>query len=303
MEINIMIEAQNGVNWERWQRLLLTVEACGFDGLYRSDHFTNGSPPDRDSLEAWVSLTWVASHTQRIQFGTLVSPAAFRHPAMLARMAAAVDDLSNGRLRLGLGAGWQEREHTHFGLPLLAIPERFARFEEYLTVVTRLLSSDQPVDFQGSFYTLQEALLLPRPQRKGGPPLTIGGNGPVRTLPLVARFADEWNCFWQHEARRRELNARLDALLAAQGRSPADVRRTMMTGLLFARDDTDLKRKLDQKKTTLAEALASPQVVGTPSMVRDQCAALAEHGLDGLMLQWMEVDDLQGLEQFARAVL
>ncbi len=121
LEIAIMIEGQNGLNWERWQRLAIAVEALGFAGLFRSDHYTNANPPDMDSLELWVSLTWLASHTQRIQFGPLVTPVSFRNPSMTARMAAAVDDLSQGRLVLGVGAGWQEREHTNYGWELLDI--------------------------------------------------------------------------------------------------------------------------------------------------------------------------------------
>src|SRR5512146_2018438 len=110
MEIAIMIEGQNGLNWSRWQRIAAAVEDLGFAGLYRSDHFTNPSPPDIDSLELWVSLTWLASHTRRIEFGPLVSPFSFRHPVFTARMGSMVDDLSQGRLTLGVGAGWQERE-------------------------------------------------------------------------------------------------------------------------------------------------------------------------------------------------
>ncbi len=129
MEIAIMIEGQNGLTWPHWQRIAATVEDLGFAGLYRSDHFTNADAPDKNSLECWTSLTWLASHTRRIEFGPLVSPVSFRPAAMLARMAAAVDDLSGRRLTLGLGAGWQEREHHLFGLDLLNTKERFVRFE------------------------------------------------------------------------------------------------------------------------------------------------------------------------------
>ena len=118
MEVAIMIEGQNGLNWKRWQRMAAAVEDLGFVGLYRSDHYTNADPPDKDSLELWVSLTWLASHTRRIEFGPLVSPVSFRNPTMLARMAAAVDDLSGGRLTLGVGAGWQEREGELWAVPV-----------------------------------------------------------------------------------------------------------------------------------------------------------------------------------------
>ncbi len=147
IEVALMIEGQNGLNWERWQRIAKAVDEMGFAGLYRSDHYTNANPPDKDSLELWVSLTWLASHTKQIEFGPLVSPVSFRQPTMTARMAAAVDDLSNGRLILGLGAGWQEREHANYGWDLLEVAPRFARFAEGLEVITRLLHSDEPVDF------------------------------------------------------------------------------------------------------------------------------------------------------------
>src|SRR5512136_770106 len=158
MDIAIMIEGQNGLNWPRWQRIARAVESLGFAGLYRSDHFTNSNLPDVDSLELWTSLTWLASHTARIAFGPLVSPVSFRDPRMTARIARDVDDLSGGRLTLGLGAGWQEREHTNFGYDLLDLPERFARFEEGLQVVVCLLRSDAPVSLDGKYYRLREAV-------------------------------------------------------------------------------------------------------------------------------------------------
>src|SRR5512134_57195 len=145
LEIAIMIEGQNGLTWPRSQKIVGLVEELGFVGLYRSDHFTNGSAPDIDSLELWTSLTWLACNSSRIEFGPLVTPFSFRHPAFTARMASAVDDLSGGRLTLGLGAGWQGREHHLFGFDLLEPKSRFDRFEEGMEVLTRLLQSDEPV--------------------------------------------------------------------------------------------------------------------------------------------------------------
>ena len=149
MDVAIMIEGQDGLNWPRWQRIGLAVEALGFAGLYRSDHFTNPEAPDKDSLELWLSLTWLASHTQRIEFGPLVTPVSFRHPVFTARIGAQLDDLAGGRLVLGVGAGWEEREHTAFGFDLLALAERMQRFEESLEVISRLLHSDTPVSLPG----------------------------------------------------------------------------------------------------------------------------------------------------------
>src|SRR5260221_13063670 len=122
-EIALMIEGQDGLNWDCWQGIARTAEDAGFVGLYRSDHFTNPRGPYKDSLECWTSLTWLASHTSRLDFGPLVSPVSFRHPSMLVRMAAAVDELSGGRLQFGIGAGWQEREHTNYSYHLGSISE------------------------------------------------------------------------------------------------------------------------------------------------------------------------------------
>ncbi|MCU0520041.1 MAG: TIGR03560 family F420-dependent LLM class oxidoreductase [Anaerolineae bacterium] len=303
MDRNIMIEAQAGVYWPEWQRLARTVEDLGFDGLYRSDHFPHGSPPTQAALELWVSLTWLAANTRRIAFGPLVSPTAFRSPAMTAWMALQVDDLSGGRLRLGLGAGWHEGEHRAFGFPLLDVGPRFERFREALEVVTHLLRSDEPVSFHGATYTLDNALLLPRPARPGGPPITIGGNGRQRTLPLVAKYADEWNAVWRAPTEWRALNVRLDGLLVAAGRRPSAVRRTMMTGIFFGRTDAELREILARRGQTAEALRAMGAVVGTAAAVRDQLAELGAMGLDGVMLQWLDLDDWDRLEALAKAVL
>ncbi|MFB6253575.1 MAG: LLM class flavin-dependent oxidoreductase, partial [Halobacteriaceae archaeon] len=134
-DIALMIEGQNGLTWDRWQRIGHTAEQLGFQGLFRSDHFTNPEGPMKDSLELWVSLTWLAANTEDIEFGPLVTPMSFRDPVFTARMGKDVDNLADGRLILGVGAGWQKREHDMFGYDLLDIPERFDRFEEGVEVI------------------------------------------------------------------------------------------------------------------------------------------------------------------------
>ncbi|MDR5682677.1 MAG: LLM class F420-dependent oxidoreductase [Armatimonadota bacterium] len=303
MDVAIMVEGQNGLNWPRWKRTVRAVEDLGFAGLYRSDHFTNAAPPDRDSLELWVSLTWLAEHTTRIAFGPLCTPASFRHPVFTARMAAQVDDLSGGRMTLGMGAGWQEREHVKFGFDLLDVPERFRRFEESLQVVTHLLRDDGPVSYTGRYYTLREAQLLPRPQRPGCPPILVGGNGPRRTLPLAARYASEWNATFQTPAGFAELSARLDALLVRNGRPPHAVRRSMMTGLLFGRSRSEIEQRASARGRTVEELRARGVLVGGPSEIRDQLQALGGVGVQRVMLQWLDLDDAAGLEALARTVV
>src|SRR6185369_2928097 len=244
LEIAIMIEGQNGLTWSRWQKIVRLVEELGFVGLYRSDHFTNSNGTDLESLELWTSLTWLACNSSRIEFGPLVTPFSFRHPAFTARMASAVDDLANGRLTLGLGAGWQEREHQLYGFDLLDVPARFDRFEEGLQVVTQLLKSDSAVSFDGNYFHLREATLLPRPQRPGGPRILIGGNGPKRTPELIARYADEWNAVYVSREKLSKANAHLDDVLKQYKRDPKSVRRSMMTGCVFGSTDSSLNEKL-----------------------------------------------------------
>ncbi len=303
LEIAVMLEGQNGLTWPRWQNSARVVEDLGFAGLYRSDHFTNAQPPDKESLELWVSLTWLASHTERIEFGPLVSPLSFRHPALTARMASAVDDLSNGRLTLGLGAGWQEREHHLFGFDLLDMKSRFERFEEGLQVITSLFHNNEPVTLEGKYYQLRAATLLPRPARPGGPRILIGGNGEKLTLPLAAKFADEWNALFLLPREFARLNARLDEMLAAHWRPPSSVRRSMMTGLCFGRTRKELDEILAAKNQTAEDLRRKGLIVGAGEEVKRQLAELETAGLQRIMLQWLELDDLAGLEALAKAVL
>lgn len=305
LDVAIMIEGQNGLNWPRWKRIVRAVEDSGYAGLYRSDHFTNANPPDMDSLELWTSLTWLASNTRRIEFGPLVTPVSFRHPTLTARMAAAVDDLSEGRLTLGLGAGWQEREHEHYGWDLLDVPGRFKRFEEGLEVIIRLLQSEEAVDFEGEFYRLREAILLPRPKREGGPPILVGGNGPKMTLPMAARFADEWNAVFLSPNDFKGRSRRLDELAEAQGRDPAEVRRSMMTGCVFGTDEAEVKSKVEARtsgKRTIEELRERGLIAGTANEITDQLGGLAEAGVQRVMLQWLDLDDIEGIEAMAARI-
>ena len=303
-QIGIMIEGQDGLNWPRWQQLLRAAEDCGYQCVFRSDHFTNPEGEDKDSLELWISLAYAASHTSRIEFGPLVAPVTFRHPSMNARYAAAVDDLSGGRLVLGMGAGWQGREHQKFGIAFYDFARRYEMLEEALELTRRLLRNDTPSDFQGAHYQLEEAVLLPRPARPGGPPILIGGNGPKRTLPLAA------------EVRRR-----MERGLSEPGRlsraARADGRLYARTGTgggrdqIFADDAGHLpvprKHKLDSflhESGIGDEALCEGRmIVGAAAEVVDQLSARVEAGVERFMLQWMELDDIENLELLARDVL
>jgi F420-dependent oxidoreductase-like protein len=303
MNIAIMIEGQDGLTWPRWQNLARAVEDLGFSGLFRSDHFTNAKPPDKDSLELWVSLTWLASHTTRIEFGPLVSPVSFRHPAFTARMASAVDDLSAGRLVLGLGAGWQVREHELYGFDLLEAGPRFDRFEEGLEVITRLFQSDKPVTFGGHYFQLHEATLLPRPVRPGGPLIAIGGNGVKRTLPYVVRYASEWNAVYLPAEQLRDLNGKLDGLLDQAGRPHSSIRRSAMLGCIYAETMEQVNNKLNSRNQTFEGFRQLGGLVGTGDQIRQQLLGLQGTGVQRVMLQWLDQDDLKGLDSLAHQIL
>lgn len=306
LDVAIMIEGQDGLNWPRWQRIAKIVENSGYAGLYRSDHYTNANPPDKDSLELWASLTWLADNTKRIEFGPLVTPVSFRHPTLTARMAAAVDDLSDARLTLGVGAGWQEREHEKFGWELLDVPERFQRYEEGVKVIKMLLESNEPVDFEGKYYHLKEAILLPRPQRSGGPPILIGGNGMKRSLPMAAKYADEWNGVYLTPSEFSKRYERLNQLLESEGRDPATLRRSLMTGIVFGKDDNEVKRKVQVRtggKRTTDELRQRGAAVGTANQIVDQLGQWAEAGVQRVMLQWLELDDHDGIAAMAQEIL
>jgi F420-dependent oxidoreductase-like protein len=301
LEVAIMVEGQEGVGWDRWRRLALAVENLGYAGLFRSDHFPNKQTGlYKDSLELWASLAWLAENTSRIEFGPLVSPVSFRHPVITAWQASSVDNLAGGRLRLGLGAGWNEWEHGTFGFDVLDTDLRFARFEEGLEVVTRLLRNDEPVSFEGEFYRLHDAMLLPCSPRPGGTPVVVGGNGVRRTLPLAALYADEWNAVFLKAGAFEDLNARLDGLVREAGRAPEQVRRTLMTRVIFGRTEADVDRKLE---VTSRHHLPEAVLAGTTGEIVERLGRLSEAGVQRVMLQWLEVDDIDALEAMAHSVL
>jgi F420-dependent oxidoreductase-like protein len=311
MRIGIMIEGQEGLTWDRWFRIAERAEALGLDSLCRSDHyFSLMGHPERPALECWTSLTALATRTQRIRFGPLVSPMTFRHPALLARMAAAVDGLSAGRLTLGIGAGWNESEHAAYGIALPPLKERFDRLEEGITVI-RALWTGGPVDLEGTYYPLRGAAGFPRPLQQPAPPLLIGGDGEVRLLRIVARHADEWNSHAAGPEAYHAKRARLEEHCRAVGRNPDAIARSWMGGVLIATDEHELAEKAawmqaflaalaDVDPSTAADQLRRRHwLVGTVDQIGKQLEAWTAVGVQRVMLQWYNLDDLEGLALLA----
>ena len=316
MKIGVMVEGQEGLNWDRWFRIAEKVESLGLDSLWRSDHFFSVmGRTERDSLEAWTSLTALAQRTKRITFGPLVSPMTFRHPALLARMATAVDLLSEGRLVLGVGAGWNEDEHASFGITLPPLKERMGRLEEGIKVI-RALWKGGPVDLDGQYYPLCGATAMPRPSKPTGPPLLIGGDGEVRLLAIVARYADEWNSHAPGPEAYQAKRKKLEEHCRAVGRNPEEIRRSRMQGVLIASDKKGLEERArwfkgfmtalrDVPDEQVLEALRSKSwLVGTPEEIAKQLGEWSAVGVQRVMLQYYDLDDMDGLvllAQVARA--
>jgi alkanesulfonate monooxygenase SsuD/methylene tetrahydromethanopterin reductase-like flavin-dependent oxidoreductase (luciferase family) len=190
-----------------------------------------------------------------------------------------------------------------FGLDLLDVKGRMRRFEEGLQVVSKLLKSGEPFSFSGDFYDLKDAILLPRPARPGGPPIVVGGNGRHRTLQLAAMYADEWNGTSQTPERFRDRMQRLDKYLAKEGRKSTDLRRTAMAGLAFGRDKGELEKRIAFYGRNTEEIRAEGKLVGDAHEIAEQLNALAEAGCQRVMLQWLDQDDLEGLESLAKVLL
>ena len=303
-----MIEGQMGLTWERWKRIVEVVESSGYAGLFRSDHFTNPTGPDEESLELIVALTYVADHSERLHFGPLVSPMGYRDPVMLTRQIAALSDLSGGRAILGMGAGWQQREHEAYGYDLLDVGPRVDRLADGLEVATKLLRSDGPVTHDGPFYRLKDAELLPQPSHHV--PIMVGVNGPKRTMPLAARYADIWNGGAAGPDAFADKVEHLYTLVESEGRARDDVKATMMTGVFFGADESSLAARLERlrRRPDLAELsiedliervrTAGP-VVGGPDEVREQLKAYEAAGVEEIMLQWFDLTDIDSIAAFA----
>jgi F420-dependent oxidoreductase-like protein len=311
MQIGIMLEGQEGLNWERWVRISQQVEGLGLDSLWRSDHFFSVmARSERDSLECWTSLTELATRARRIRFGPLVSPMTFRHPALLARMAAAVDGLSNGRLVLGVGAGWNEAEHAAYGITLPPMKERMDRLEEGIRVIKALWSGG-PVSLSGEYYSLKDATLHPVPVQQPGVPLLIGGDGEQRLLRIVAQYADEWNSHPHSREIFAHKRRRLVEHCKDVGRDPETITCSTMLGVCIAADQDALAERGRWFKSFLTSLRDVPSdyvlralrergwLVGVPDEIAEQLRNWESVGVQRVMLQYFDMDDLEGLKLLA----
>jgi F420-dependent oxidoreductase-like protein len=314
MDLGVMIEGQEHLDWDLWRRLCRETEDLGFESLWRSDHFFSLSGPhDRNALETYLSFVLLAETTERIKFGPLVASMTFRHPSLLARQAAQVDLLSGGRFICGMGAGWNVPEHESFGIPFPPVGERMDILEESIQVC-RTLWGDGPASFEGKHFQLNDVECYPKPAQEHLP-ILVGGGGERRTLRIVAEHADEWNVVGQNLQGYAHKRSVLERHCADVGRDPAEIRHSQMAGFVIGRDDAEVKAHLGR----IAEMLPMFQrqepdellrgtaergwLVGTPGEVVEEIGRRGEAGITRIMMQHHANADFDTLELIASEVL
>ena len=297
-----MIEGQEGVTWEDWVALADACEENGIEALFRSDLYVSGSDESRPVLDAWATIAGLAARTAKLQFGTLVSPATFRHPSVLARNAATADEISGGRVTLGMGAGWMEREHEAYGFDFATARERVARFREQVEIAHRLLREDG-VDFSGEHYTLENAPGLKRPNL----PLLVGGSVKPGTVEPAVRFADEYNTFFVTTDEARTRRQTLDDACERAGRDPATLRYSLMAPLVVGSTDAEVResaRRIGERfgrdPQQVLERYGEFGPVGTVEQVIERLKQMEEIGYERVMLQHLAHQDLDTVALIGR---
>jgi F420-dependent oxidoreductase-like protein len=309
MRVALMIEGQEGVTWEQWCALAAACEEHGVDTLFRSDHYISQADESGNvAHDAWTTLSALAERTTTLRLGTLVSPATFRYPALLANAAATVDHVSGGRIELGLGAGWMEREHHAFGFPFPETAVRVEMFAEQLEIVHRLWTEER-IDFHGRHYTLEDAPGLPKPVQQPRPPLLVGGGGKRGTAEPAARFADEYNSPFVSPDDYARIRTSVVRACERVGRDPATMRFSTMTGCLIGstRDEAlERARQLygrmrrDVDFDTWLERYGQRSVVGSVDEVAARLHEYEQAGCERVMLQHLLHADLEPVRLIGR---
>lgn len=313
MRSALMTEPQQGLSYEEILALARTAESAGFETFFRSDHYT--SFPGEAGLpttDAWTTLAGLARETSRIGLGVLVSPVTFRLPGSLVKVVTTVDEMSGGRVELGLGAGWNELEHREHGLPFPPVRERFDRLEEQLAIVHGMWGESAGWSFDGRFWPIENARLAPRPVPRPGrrhPNLIIGGEGKPRTARLAAMWADEFNVSGLGPADAAAAFARVRSACEAVGRDPATMMLSAMVGAIVAPTEGELRDRVRAQLAMIGRDPAEAQawlderrprwIIGTHEEAREQVAAFEAAGAGRIMLQDMMPRDLDLVRELA----
>jgi F420-dependent oxidoreductase-like protein len=298
MRLTLMIEGQEGVTWSDWCALADACEEHGVDTLFRSDHYiSQADEAGNVAHDAWTTIAALAARTTTLRFGTLVSPATFRAPALLANAAATADHVSGGRIELGLGGGWMEREHRAYGFPFPETPTRLEMLAEQVEIVHRLWTEER-VDFRGRHYTLEDAPAQPRPVQDPRPPLIVGGSGTRGTVEPALRFADEYNTPFVSAEQASAIREKTRPL-----------RFGVMTGFLVGETHEEMRERAhglysrhtrEQSFDDWLAAYAGRCVVGSVDEAAEQLRAYERAGCDRVMLQHLLHTDLEPVRVIGR---
>jgi F420-dependent oxidoreductase-like protein len=304
VQLRIMTEPQMGATYDDLLAVARRTEETGFDAFFRSDHYlTMGGDGLPGPTDAWITLAGLARETSRIRLGTLMTAATFRLPGPLAISVAGVDQMSGGRIELGIGAGWFEAEHTAYGIPFPPVRERFDRFEEQLAIISGLLAAPvgETFDFEGEHYRLAGSPALPKPVQDGGVPIIVGGKGRTRTPRLAARHAAEFNVPFETVAENARLFAGVRAACEEAGRDPSSMVYSSALVLCVGKDEAELVRRAAAIGRDVAE-LRENGVAGTPAEAVDILGRYAEAGAQRVYLQVLDLADLDHLDLVANEV-
>ncbi|HLU75347.1 MAG TPA: LLM class F420-dependent oxidoreductase [Nonomuraea sp.] len=301
MKLRIFTEPQQGATYDDLLTVARTAERLGFDAFFRSDHYQRIGPgdPGPGSTDAWITLAGLARETSSIRLGTLVTPATFRFPGPLAVSVAQVDQMSGGRVELGLGAGWFDGEHAAYGIPFPPTGERFGRLEEQLEIIKGMWAAEKTYSHDGPYYRVVDSPALPKPAQRPGPPIIIGGVGPSRTPRLAATYADEYNVPFSSVQGTGEAFERVRRAAEETGRNLImSAAQTVCVG----RDQAELERRAAAIGTPL-DQLREGGLAGTPAEVVEKIGAFAGLGAERIYLQVMDLADQDHLELIAAEVL
>lgn len=295
-----MIEGQEDVSWEQWVAIAEACERNEIPALFRSDHYLSVfGKSGRGSLDAWGTICGLAAVTTKLRLGTLVSPASFRHPAILAKLAVAADQISGGRIEVGIGAGWHRQEHEAFGFPFLPMSQRMEVLAEQLEIVTGLWGEGE-FEFSGKHYELTGVEALPKPVQRPLP-LVMGGNAGPKGAALAARFASEYNTPNATLDEVLERRATIERAWVDAGRDPQSVRFSLMTRAALGRDDAeaDDRLALARERSGRGEDL-NYSFRGSPERVIEQLTTFRDAGVNRIMIKLLLHDDLEQIEIIGR---
>ena len=304
MRLRVLMEPRHGATYQQTLAMARATEEAGFDAFFRSDHYLGIDVTDRSyqPTDSWTTLAGLAVATSRVRLGTLMTASTFRRPGPLAVSVATVDAMSGGRVELGLGAGWYEREHQMFGMPFPPAGERFDRLEEQLAVITGLWTTPrgESFSFEGKHYRIDDCVNFPRPAQRPRPGLIVGGGGPRRTPLLAARFADEFNAGMAPGTGERFANFR--RICAETGRDPDTVRLSTTLPVCCGTTRDEARRRVGALGEP-GERMLRNGVTGTPSDVIERIGELAATGADTLYFHLYDVDDLDHIHLLGSEVL